>query len=102
LTHDDRLRDLLAGAQPDEILGEAFDRIFLFRLVARPMTSQFGIQCPTLPGEILHLWREMRAIAAKAMDEQELRRPHSSDVERQLDAVTREFRIHYQSRCSWR
>jgi hypothetical protein len=25
------------------------------------------------------------------MDEQELRRPHSSDVERQLNAVTREF-----------
>jgi hypothetical protein len=33
----------------------------------------------------------MRAIPAEAMDEQELRRPHSSDVERQLDAVTREF-----------
>jgi hypothetical protein len=55
------------------------------------MTSQFGIQCPTLQGEILHLWREMRAIPAEAMNEQELRRPHSSDVERQLDAVTREF-----------
>jgi hypothetical protein len=55
------------------------------------MTSQFCIQCPTLPGEILHLGREMRAIPAEAMDEQELRRPHSSDVERQLNAVTREF-----------
>jgi hypothetical protein len=33
----------------------------------------------------------MRAIPAEAMNEQELRRPHSSDVERQLDAVTREF-----------
>ena len=48
LTHDDRLCDLLPGAQPDEILGEAFDRIRLLRLVALTMPPQLGIQRPTL------------------------------------------------------
>src|SRR5262249_1221240 len=94
---------LLLGAQPDEILGEAFDRIFLLRLVALTMSSQFGIQGPTLKGEILHLGRKVRAIPAQAMDEQELRRSRPSDVEGQLDAVTRAFhghlRIHRHSRC---
>ena len=52
LTHDDRLYDLLPGAQPDEILGEAFDRIRLLRLVALTMPAQFGSQHPTLTGEI--------------------------------------------------
>jgi hypothetical protein len=33
----------------------------------------------------------MRAIPAEAMDEQELRLPHSSDVKRQFDAVAREL-----------
>ena len=91
LTHDERLGDLLPGAQPDEIVGEAFDRIRLLGLVALTVPTQFGIQRPTLTGEILHLGRKMRAISAQAMDEQELRRSCPGDVEGQLDAVTREF-----------
>src|SRR5262245_37334652 len=91
LTHDDRLCDLQPGAQPDEILREAFDRIPLSRLVALPMPPQLGIQGPALTREILHLGRKMRAIPAQAMDEQELRRSCPGDVVRWLDAVTREF-----------
>ena len=91
LTHDDRLFHLLPGAQPDEILGKAFDRIRLLRLVAFTMPPQVGSQHPTLTGEILHLGRKMRAIPAQAMDEQELERSCPCDVEGQLAAVTREF-----------
>src|SRR4051794_10192807 len=91
LTHDDRFCDLLPGAQPDEILREAFDRIRLLRLVPLTMPAQCGNQHATLTGEILHLGRKMRAISAQAMDEQELRRSCPGDVEGQLDAVTREF-----------
>src|SRR5215208_3521938 len=91
LTYDERLGDLLPGAEPDEIVGEAFDRIRLLRLVALTVPAQFGGQHPTLTGEILHLGRKMRAISAQAMEEQELRRSCPGDVEGQSDAVTREF-----------
>lgn len=44
LTHDERLGDLLLGAQANEIVGEAVNRIPLLRLVALTMPMQM----PTL------------------------------------------------------
>src|SRR4030095_15202651 len=88
LTNNDRLLDILLGAEPDQILSEAFDRIHLFRLVALTMPTQFSIQHTTFMGEILHLGCKMRAIPTKAMDEQERRLSCTCNFEGKLDAVT--------------